>query len=126
MGEVRKYTCSCGYSKELPIGAGMMGVNVSSIKNNFPETALEEFLKEKEAGHITDYLNQNQLGICENCQSLIVASHLAYTKQDGSKKHIINGCPECGNQFTLVNNPDDVSCPKCGKPLTYELTGHWD
>lgn len=126
MGEVRKYSCSCGYSEELPIGVGMMGMNVMMIRQTFPEDSLAEFLREKENENIETYVNKNQLGLCTHCQSLIVVPHLQYTLKDGTEKHLIRTCPNCGKEFSLINNPDDVPCPKCGKTMTSEDVGLWD
>lgn len=126
MGEIRKYNCACGYEKELPIGVGMMGMNLMMIKRIFPKDALSDFLKEKENGHIESYISKNQLGLCTNCHSLIVSPHLQYTKQDGSEKHIMMPCPDCGEKFSPIDNPDDVHCPQCGKKMAYETAGNWD
>lgn len=126
MGEIRKYNCSCGYSQELPVGVGMSGMNMLAIQRVFPEDILAEFLKEKEKDNVETYVNKNQLGICTHCQTLVVSPHLQYVLKDGSEKHIMGTCPDCGKEFSPIHNPDDVCCPKCGKTMTSETAGHWD
>lgn len=126
MGQIRKYTCSCGHEQELPIGAGLMGVNTEHIKRSFPEDAVALFQKELDAGNVSNYINENQLGHCPHCGKLIVAPHFHYQLADGTEKHFIQTCPDCGNPFTLINDPDDVTCPKCGSKMEFEDAGSWD
>lgn len=126
MGEIIKYNCPCGYSQEFSVGVGMMGMNMMMIQNVFPDDILADFIKEKEKENIETFINKNQLGLCTNCHTLVAVPHLQYTLKDGSEKHIIGSCPDCGKEFSLINNPDDVCCPKCGKIMTSETVGHWD
>lgn len=126
MGEIRKYTCECGYETELPVGVGMMGMNMQAIQRVYPEDMLTDFLKEKEKENIESYVNKNQLGICTHCNTLVIAPNLTYTLKDGTEKQLIGTCPECGKEFSPVSDMDDVHCPKCGKKMASETAGRWD
>lgn len=125
MGDVRKYNCTCGYSKELNVGAGLAAFNLRLINKTFPEACekLKALINDKQD---TDYWMDNAIISCPSCKDLMTISRLTInTKSNGSRIYLNNKCNICGCDISVINE-NDVKCPKCGKNMAFEITGNWD
>ncbi len=120
MGEIRKYSCSCGYEEEVMAGAGYNAINREIIKCIFPR----EY--EKHANDETDLFLENTLGICDNCKKLKAVATLIVRRGDNEVARYYKKCGDCDSVVTLPATVEKVECPKCGKPMAYTTTGHWD
>lgn len=125
MGEIRRYICSCGYEKEVSVGAGLSGCSIPAIKRFFPEdTSL--FLKEKEAGNVTSFLLENALASCDYCCELVTVPYFHYHLSNRQKRSFFSGCPNCKKMLFPIEDTTHISCPKCGKEMNYIEVGDWD
>lgn len=124
MGQIRKYSCQCGYEKQAFTGAGMHGCNLRMIQRFFPEEA-DMLIREKE--RVKMYMLQNVLAECETCQKLFDVPQLLYQKEgEAQKACIMDVCPECEKPMTVREDIENVKCPLCGKKMIYEIAGDWD
>lgn len=125
MGEIRAYTCKCGYQKELFTGGGLGGCNIEHIAKFFPE-AVKAFLKEREEGRVKWYIMENEISYCDQCREVQALPAFSYTRKDGYTCHFESSCPVCAGTVTRADDEENLTCPRCGKKMTYEVTGDWD
>lgn len=126
MGEIRKYTCSCGYEKDLFVGAGLQGVNINAVGNYFSEDAVNRFRELRECGEVRSYLLENAVISCTDCQELATVPYFHYELADGEEKVFLSSCPACEKLTDGIINPDSVICPKCGREMEFVPIGDWD
>lgn len=126
MGEIRTYTCSCGYHSEVFIGSGLQSCNISAIKKHFSSETLSEFLSERDLGNIESFLMENVLATCTDCMSLFTVCGFMYKTKDHTCHTFINSCPTCGRKPLIIQNPSLVPCPKCSQIMQFLPVGDWD
>ncbi|MCI9124024.1 MAG: hypothetical protein HFH35_08095 [Eubacterium sp.] len=125
MGVIRKYTCKCGYEKDILAGGGLYGCNVNHIAKFFPEET-KVFTKEREEGRVKQFIMENELSFCPNCKEIVAVPVFTYTRRDGSVCRFVGNCPDCGGEISQVDNEEQAACPKCGLRMTYLPVGNWD
>lgn len=125
MGDIRKYTCMCGYEKEVFAGGGLAGCNIPHIANFFPEGA-KALQKEREEGRIKRYLMENEISYCNQCREIQALPVFSYTRKDGYTCRFESNCPVCGCSVSRAEDEENLACPKCGKKMEYSITGDWD
>lgn len=126
MGEIRKYTCSCGYEKELFTGAGLQGININTISRYISAEALKLFLKKKERGEVSLFLLENALVLCPECLELSAVPYFHYELTDGQQQIFLPSCPLCARTDLQIQNPEHIRCPKCSNTMEYRTVGNWD
>jgi len=121
MGTIFQGKCpQCGYEAKLFLGGGM--------RDCYPETALAAVPKNKALISALKkkipFWIERQGAICHKCNKLVAGVRVIYQK--GDKKKVIEGvCPFCGGELEWPES-NDISCPVCGKTLSFIPTGHWD
>lgn len=125
MGDIRKYICKCGYEKELFAGGGMNGCNMHHIAEYFPEAA-KAFQKERDEGRAVQYIMENEISYCEQCQEIYALPAFSYRRKDGYICHFASACPVCGGSVSRVEDEENTACPKCGRKMGYLPLGDWD
>lgn len=125
MGDIRKYVCKCGYEKELFAGGGLGGCNISHIANFFPKE-VKVFQKEREEGRVRQYIMENEISYCGQCQDIYALPAFSYKRTDGYTCHFASACPVCAGSVTRVEDEENIACPKCGKKMEYMVLGDWD
>ncbi len=125
MGEIRKYTCTCGYETDLRAGGGLAGCNIGMIANFFPKET-EALVKERNEGRVKRYVMENEISYCNNCQEMMALPAFSYTRKDGYTCHFGSRCPLCAGELTQVEDEESPACPKCGKKMRYFVLGDWD
>lgn len=125
MGEIRDYSCSCGYQKRIFVGAGLNGCNLNAMKHVFPHES-EIFEQERQAGKVWTYLLSNTIVICLHCKKL--ESVPCFTFQTDSEIHSFykKECSECGGPVIRIEDEEFVPCPECGLKMMYSKSGRWD
>lgn len=124
MGEIRKYSCECGYEQDAFVGAGLNGRNAYMISRFFPDEA-EQLLSKKEL--LQMYLLKNALAECENCKKLVILPQFVYQKKGSEEiQSLIKECPDCKEAVLVHEDIENVQCPKCRRRLEYRVTGNWD
>lgn len=126
MGEIRKYTCSCGYQKDLFVGAGLQGINISAIERFFSEDIVQPFKEQRSRDEVQSYLLENAIISCSGCKELFTVPFFHYELTDGEQKCYITPCPVCQKPGDVITSANKVPCPKCGCQMEFEATGHWD
>lgn len=126
MGDIRKYSCECGYEEEVYVGAGFSGVNLTVIERIFPE-AIKDFIPDREKGIIKCYLLDNAVFECLSCKRIFTGARFSYEFTDGKKVvHYKKDCEICGHEGKLIFDENHIQCPKCGKVMKYQEVGLWD
>ena len=125
MGEIRKYSCTCGYEEELCVGSGMNAINFAFVEQLFPEE-YEELAKKKEAGENISFQLSNIIGNCQICKKLHAIAALRYTLPDGKVTTVRKKCPICDVDVAVQTDEDHIRCPKCGQMMTWQHAGLWD
>lgn len=125
MGEIRNYSCSCGYQKKIFAGAGLNGCNLNAIKRFFPEES-ERFEKERQAKRVQSYLLRNAIIKCPNCKKIETVPCFEYQTTEGTITFMNEKCPDCGACVDRVEDDENVTCPECGLKMNYNKTGEWD
>lgn len=125
MGEIRNYSCSCGYQKKIFAGSGLNGCNLNAIKRFFPEEA-EQFEVERQANRVQSYLLGNAVVECPDCKKLETVPCFSYQTAEGTMTFIKEACPDCGKRMNRVEEEESATCPECGLRMTYTKVGEWD
>lgn len=125
MGEIKKYMCKCGYSKDIFSGGGLLGCNTDYIGKFFPDE-IKRFRKEQDAGQILSYFMENRLFLCPQCQDIMALPVFIYTRENGHTSRFMGACAECGGYAEQIEDEENVKCPKCGQNLSYMKVGNWD
>lgn len=126
MGEIRKYTCSCGYGKDLFVGAGLQGVNSNAVARHFSADIVEAFQERRERGEVDAFLLENGIISCPDCRELSAVPYFHYQLHGGEEKAFLSPCPGCGKSGMEVVDPDSVVCPECGQKMEFVPIGDWD
>lgn len=125
MGDIRRYSCDCGYTTELFFGAGMGAFNMRGVKALFPREAgyIEEM---SVAGKKVSFCTYNEIAHCPRCKSIFSVSGLTYNCEgDGETKVFQSKCETCGGDIDIIQETE-LSCPKCGRKMEGSVVGHWD
>ena len=125
MGEIRVYSCKCGYQKKIFAGAGLNGCNRNAIKQIFPEEAIG-FEQKRQAGAVLSYRLANTIVACASCKKLESVSCFSYQMQSGEMFFYKKECSECGKTVQRIKDEECVPCPECGLQMTYTQNGNWD
>lgn len=126
MGEIRQYSCKCGYeTDELNYGSGMMGCNTRLAEKVFPQE-WQLFLEKKEKGVAEGFLLENAIVFCDKCKTYQSVISLIITYTDGTSQRIIKEkCPLClSDSLSYVG--EDLTCPKCNRKMDFSVCGNWD
>lgn len=125
MGTIRHYECKCGYGMDFYEGAGLRACNKSVIQQFFSEELEERKLQEKDFKRI---FWDRVLAECPQCRELKTAMRCTYQKQGAEQRESIvkDMCPECRSRMRILENTEEVLCPKCGETMEGQKTGHWD
>lgn len=123
MGDIRKYKSDCGYEETVKTGQGLQSIRQASIEKLFPDKIKE--LKSEE-NDLLSAVTCIHLGLCRKCKRIVPVNCLNRIYKDGSEDMFHKGCPECGQKVVVLDDPDNISCPKCGKLMDMEICGHWD
>lgn len=124
MGEIKNYTCDCGYSKDFFAGAGMRALNMPLAKQFFED----ELRQLEDAGlNITSTFLDNALAKCPACRALESISRVSCETSDGvSHIFVKDVCQACGQKMQVLENEEDILCPKCGMRMKSMMVGNWD
>ena len=125
MGEIRDYSCSCGYEKRIFAGAGLNGCNLNVIKRFFSKEA-EQFEAERQAKRVQSYLLKNAIVECPHCKKIESVPCFSYQTGEGTITFIKEECPDCGGKVNRLKDEENVACPECGLQMTYNQSGNWD
>ena len=125
MGEIRDYSCSCGYQKRIFAGGGMNGCNLNTIKHFFPEEAVA-FEQEKAEGRVRSYLLSNTIVICSHCKKIEYVPCFSYRTESEEFSFYKKECPECSGMVKRIEDEENVPCPECGLRMIYTKNGSWD
>ena len=122
MGKVIAYKCICGYEERTFLGAGFRAMSIELISKYFPQEG--QFISEHK-DEVKPYLIKSVLGECLCCKKLQSISSLEYTYNDEAcVKHA--ACPTCDGAIKVIENVEDVKCPRCDNIMEYANIGHWD
>ena len=125
MGEMQNWSCKkCGYTKQLPDGCGMNGLNLRLIKKIFQEDEIREFLWALEEKKVTIYLLKQEIGYCDTCKDYMSIPVLEYTLHEGNKIIVRKACSTCGSEINVHARKE--KCPKCNGELEKKKIGLWD
>ena len=125
MGEIRNYTCKCGYTKDIFRGVGFMAHSLTGLDNLFPEE-VKLIRQEQEKGNEIYFFSDNIVTVCPKCKELRNVARLKYQLSDGVKREtFIENCDSCGEK-TIAVMSEAISCPRCGKPMEHRYAGNWD
>ncbi len=124
MGEIKKYTCDCGYSVDFFSGAGMRALNGSLARNFFGEEL--ERVEAEGTGIVSTFLD-NALAKCPDCRELEGIARLTYRTADGNSHMFLKDiCQTCGRKMKVYENEEYILCPKCGETMKNVIVGNWD
>ena len=124
MGQTLNLTCSCGYKKDIQVGAGLLSIKEDTIRRLFTPEELAGFDRALKSGEAGFFMHTQKIAYCKACSDLFSAPELSYGS-DEQKKYVLKPCPECGGQLASRDDPGD--CPKCGKVLSAEpVNVMWD
>lgn len=156
MGDVRIYSCKCGYEEELYVGYGLMYNNLDLIRRLIPEEIVEAFDEEYSAGNVLSFGIYNAAARCGDCKRIFTANAFSYrlkntlgeenesadenadsdTGQDSDTNdgeppqprevRYVEECPYCGGVCAEEEDIERIVCPKCKKKMFYKSIGHWD
>ncbi len=126
MGQVKRYECKCGYSKQISEGVGLGAINPTIIEKCVPEDIFKGFEKARGLNLVKRFVLSNAVIVCEKCGEIYTVSAFDYSLISGEKISYTGPCPECGNKCKRIENTDKIICPKCGKVMEYSIEGHWD
>ncbi|MCI7595782.1 MAG: hypothetical protein MSS92_06150 [Lachnospiraceae bacterium] len=140
MGEIRKYSCICGYSQELFEGSGILSSSSAVIERLFPE-AYKEFQTLQKSGQLRHWGIVQRPSLCPACRELCTMPVLLLeTTAEGKKEYPKGLCPKC-NEALIPPEYDapkedqtepavfprtSILCPKCHRPMKLQCIGHWD
>lgn len=124
MGETYKISCKCGYIKELNIGGGLAACNIEMIHKVFLEEKRKEFNTYYKNNEVQSFFAENELSLCDKCKEIMTIAVLKIQLTNNRKFAIINDCSACGNKIQIIK--DSIMCPKCGRKMMKEQSGHWD
>ncbi len=119
MGVIHEYRCPCGFQAKLWLGTGINGIRKQTAEEYFPGV-LEKY---KPVGFV---LTERMAAVCSEEKKLVSVPKAKFMLEDGKEMELLGACPECGSKVTLVENPHQLPCPHCGKPMDYLETGRWD
>lgn len=125
MGQIKQYSCKCGYEKRVFAGGGLFGCNVKHIAKFLPEEVVQ-FQKEREEGRVKSYIMENELFSCSTCQEIMELPVFSYKRKDGYTCRFQKNCPDCGGAVSVQEDEENPACPKCGLRMRYEVLGDWD
>lgn len=126
MGIVLNYHCSCGYEREICIGAGRQALRTDTLPEFFSKETLADFYQAEAAGKISSHLCENVLAFCSACNEYHDIPLFHYTFKDETSRSLFGSCPVCGRSVMRLNETDTITCPNCLKPITARQVGHWD
>ncbi len=144
MGDVRRYSCRCGYEAKLWIGCGFMSNHLDTIKRCIPEEGFAPFYKAYSAGEVSDFFLETVIARCNSCKEIVPADVLSYTLKSGingspeaedrdnagkmpaGEARYICACPVCGGEVNEEKDIERIRCPKCGGKMYYQEIGNWD
>jgi len=155
MGDVRLYSCRCGYEEELYVGYGMMYNNLNLIRRLIPEEIIEAFDEEYSAGNVLGFGIGNAVARCGECKRIFTVNAFSYRLKntlceenesadenaEGDPEHnadtndgeppfrevrYVGECPYCGGVCAKEDDIERIVCPKCKKKMYYQSIGHWD
>lgn len=126
MGEIRSYSCSCGYNQEIFLGGGLQSCSIPAIKKHFAPDTISEFIAQQDSGNVESYIMENILAECPDCTSLFTVPGFTYKTNDNISHSFINSCPKCRKMPVIVEDTSQVVCPKCGQIMQFISTGNWD
>lgn len=124
MGETYKISCKCGYVKELNIGGGLAACNINIINKVLLEKKCKEFNTYYKNKEVQNFFVENELSLCDKCKEIMTIAVLKAQLTNNRKLVIINDCPVCSSKIQMIN--DSIMCPKCGRKMIKEQSGHWD
>lgn len=122
MGECRVYKCDCGYRKQLMTGAGLGAHSIAVASKSVPAEIMERLCDE--CGNVRFTLT-NSVIVCKACKELGTVTDLNYTFE-GKALRYVSDCPVCGKTNKPLKNIEKIKCPKCGKAMSYMISGFWD
>ena len=125
MGEIRDYSCSCGYQKRIFAGAGLNVCNLNAIKHFFPQEAVS-FEQERQAGRVQSYLLSNTVVTCSHCKKIESVPFFTYQTESEMHAFYKKECLECGGTVIRIEDEESVPCPECGLQMIYSKNGSWD
>ncbi len=100
--------------------------NTHIIEQCVPESVWKEFNSKLEEGRVKRFVIENKAVYCKNCMEIFSATLFTYELSEGGSSKYIAPCPECGKKAHILDNIKSIVCPKCGRKMTAEPTGHWD
>ncbi len=125
MGDLKRFSCTCGYSEELAIGVGIKAIRDEYIQEAFPDR-VDEIKSGREAGTIQSAIVAKRLGVCLSCRKLVTVTCLEIAYSDGHQEIVKQGCPDCKSAVTTMDPDSPIECPSCGSIMTVEDIGNWD
>ena len=127
MGKIREYRCACGYEMRFFEGAGIQGCSTSAIERFFSEAA-KKFLAEREQQQIEHFLLDSALAQCDTCKTLKTVARFSYKRKNETEAVCVvkDVCKECKNGLRILDDIENVHCPKCGADMNYSIEGNWD
>lgn len=125
MGEIRDYSCSCGYQKRIFAGAGLNGCDVNAIKLFFSRESVL-FEQKRLAGGVKSYRLANTIVSCSHCKKIDSVPCFSYQTDSEIHSFYKKECSECGGPVIRIEDEEFVPCPECGLKMMYSKSGRWD
>ncbi len=135
MGDMRGYSCKCGYEEELWIGCGFMAKDPDTVKRCIPEDGYSPFYEAYSEGKVPDFLLSMAIARCGSCKRIVSVNALSYTlppeisnspEAAPREARYIGACPRCGGEVNEEKDIERIRCPKCGGKMFYRIIGKWD
>ena len=131
MGQSIRLTCdNCKSTYDLKIGQGRADGNIDRVLAYFDD-ATSNLIKEKlsVAGEQAVWNYRRMIGSCKACGSF--SEIPTFSIRNNDKVYVTAGKCGCGSVCELIDDTDDsrmskITCPKCGKTVSAEITGMWD
>ena len=149
MGSGIGWRCKkCGAGKEYCTGYGMRSSNVSETRKRIERGELGVIAKHLLSGDCPLEVNTIDEVVfyrCRSCEKLVEGANIRFCAEGGPRDFVLHvppeECPDCGAEFTLVDECTPVSegeiearvekilregCPECGNKAVEPTAVFWD
>lgn len=125
MGEIKKYSCKCGYTEEIHVGMGLFSLNTKRMEKIF-KADYEKALQKQTNGQASRIYMKNAIVECKKCKKIFNLPELVVRNLDDTYEYYLNTvCSTCG-EVVYKCDEEEVACPVCGIEMDVEVIGNWD